>query len=172
MLVAGGAQITVEESEPGSHPLLHDQPNGELVILDALPGVWRGAPRLYVDSRTRILPVAEATKEFEQTPLSLSQRTIRIGLLRTRANVEGVILSVRKRSGVRLDAKPWTMLNVHLWDGNSVVEVASFGSSITGQMEALRPGQTLKLLAAEIGWRAGLPQLRIDSRKTRLQVKN
>jgi hypothetical protein len=39
-------------------------------------------------------------------------------------------------------------------------------------MEALRPGQTLKLLAAEIGWRAGLPQLRIDTRKTRLQVKD
>jgi hypothetical protein len=30
----------------------------------------------------------------------------------------------------------------------------------------------LKLMAAEIGWRAGLPQLRIDSRKTRLQVKD
>ena len=172
MLVAGGAQITVEESEPGSYPLLHDQPAGELVILDALPGVWRGAPRLYVDSRTRIMPVAQAAKEFEQTPFSLSERTTRIGLLRTRANVEGVILSVRKRSGIRLDAKPWTMLNVHLWDGHSIVEVASFGSSITGQMEALRPGQTLKLLAAEMGWRAGLPQLRIDSRKTRLQVKD
>ena len=116
--------------------------------------------------------MAEAAKEFEQTSTPLSQRTTRIGLLRTRANVEGVILSVRKRSGIRLDAKPWTMLNVHLWDGNSVVEVASFGSSITGQMEALRPGQVLKLLAAEIGWRAGLPQLRIDTRKTRLQVKD
>jgi hypothetical protein len=64
------------------------------------------------------------------------------------------------------------MMNVHLWDGYSVVEVASFGSSITGQMESLRPGQRLKLMAAEIGWRAGLPQLRIDSRKTRLQVKD
>ena len=172
MLVAGGAQITVEETEPGSYPLLHNQPNGELVILDALPGVWRGAPRLYVDSRTRIIPVAQAAEEFDLTSIPLSERTTRIGLLRTRANVEGVILSVRKRSGVRLDAKPWTMLNVHLWDGHSVVEIASFGSSITGQMEALRPGQILKLLAAEIGWRAGLPQLRIDSRKTRLQVKD
>ena len=142
------------------------------MILDALPGVWRGAPRLYVDSRTRIVPIAQANKEFEQTDTPLSQRMTRIGLLRTRANVEGIVLSVRKRSGVRLDAKPWTMLNVHLWDGHSVVEVASFGSSITGQMESLRPGQTLKLLAAEIGWRAGLPQLRIDTRKTRLQIKD
>ncbi|MDA8842814.1 PD-(D/E)XK nuclease family protein [Euryarchaeota archaeon] len=172
MLVAGGAQITVEESEPGAYPLLHDEPNGDIVILDALPGVWRGSPRLYVDSRTRILPLAEAQKEFSNTSKQLSERTTRIGLLRTRANVEGIILSVRKRSGVRLDAKPWTMMNVHLWDGHSVVEVASFGSSITGQMESLRPGQRLKLMAAEIGWRAGLPQLRIDSRKTRLQVKD
>ncbi len=171
MLVAGGVQITVEESEPGSYPLLHEQESGELVILDALPGVWRGAPRLYVDSRTRIMSVQQAANEFEQTGSSLSESLTRIGLLRTRANVEGIVLSVRKRSGVRLDAKPWTMLNVHLWDGDSVVEVASFGSSITGQMESLRPGQTLKLLAAEIGWRAGLPQLRIDTRKTRLQIK-
>lgn len=171
MLVAGGVQITVEESEPGSYPLLHEQENGELVIIDALPGVWRGSPRLYVDSRTRIMSIAQATKEFEHTDMPLSERMTRIGLLRTRANVEGIVLSVRKRSGVRLDAKPWTMLNVHLWDGHSVVEVASFGSSITGQMESLRPGQTLKLLAAEIGWRAGLPQLRIDTRKTRLQIK-
>lgn len=172
MLVAGGAQITVEESEPGAYPLLHDEPNGDIVILDALPGVWRGSPRLYVDSRTRILPLAEAQKEFSSASTQLSERTTRIGLLRTRANVEGIILSVRKRSGVRLDAKPWTMMNVHLWDGHSVVEVASFGSSITGQMESLRPGQRLKIMAAEIGWRAGLPQLRIDSRKTRLQVKD
>lgn len=172
MLVAGNAQITVEESEPGAYPLLHDEPNGDIVILDALPGVWRGSPRLYVDSRTRILPLAEAQEEFANTSNALSERTTRIGLLRTRANVEGIILSVRRRSGVRLDAKPWTMMNVHLWDGHSVVEVASFGSSITGQMESLRPGQRLKLMAAEIGWRAGLPQLRIDSRKTRLQVKD
>jgi hypothetical protein len=172
MLVAGSAQITVEESEPGAYPLLHEEPTGDIVILDALPGVWRGSPRLYVDSRTRILPLAEAQEEFANTSSTLSERTTRIGLLRTRANVEGIILSVRKRSGVRLDAKPWTMMNVHLWDGYSVVEVASFGSSITGQMESLRPGQRLKLMAAEIGWRAGLPQLRIDSRKTRLQVKD
>jgi|TARA_B100001094_G_C18185708_1_gene803651 hypothetical protein len=172
LLVAGGAQITVEESEPGSYPLLHDEPNEEIVIIDALPGVWRGSPRLYVDSKTRIMTVQEAEKEFVQNSQKLSEHTTRIGLLRTRANVEGIILSIRKRSGVRLDAKPWTMLNVHLWDGSSVVEVASFGSSITGQMESLRPGQRLKLLAAEIGWRAGLPQLRIDSRKTRLQVRD
>ena len=172
LLVAGGTQITVEESEPGSYPLLHDEPNEEIVIMDALPGVWRDSPRLYVDSKTRIMTIAEAEEELSSRSEKLSECTTRIGLLRTRANVEGIILSVRKRSGVRLDAKPWTMLNIHLWDGSSVVEVASFGSSITGQMESLRPGQRLKLLAAEIGWRAGLPQLRIDSRKTRLQVKD
>jgi len=91
--------------------------------------------------------------------------------LRTRANVEGVVLSLRKRSGVRLDEKPWTMLAMHLWDGSHVVEIAAFGSSITGQMESIRPGDEIKLMAAELGWRAGLPQLRMDTRKTRLSVK-
>jgi hypothetical protein len=27
-------------------------------------------------------------------------------------------------------------------------------------------------MAAELGWRAGLPQLRIDNRKTRLTIKD
>ncbi len=170
MLVAGRSQLSVEESEPGAFPLLHDQPNGDIVIFDALPGVWRGSPRLYVDNKTRIMPLEQAVEFLEGRGSSLTESTTRIGLLRTRANVEGIILSVRKRSGVRLDGKPWTMLTAHLWDGDSVVEVAAFGSSISGQIESLRPGHHLKLMAAEIGWRAGLPQLRIDSRKTRLEV--
>lgn len=170
MMVAGSTRISVEESEPGVFPLLHNQPTGEIVIFDALPGVWRGSPRLYVDGKTRIMPLQQAVESLEKHGNSLKESTTRIGLLRTRANVEGVVLSVRKRSGVRLDAKPWTMLTTHLWDGDSVVEVAAFGSSISGQIEALRPGDNLKIMAAEIGWRAGLPQLRIDSRKTRMEV--
>jgi hypothetical protein len=63
------------------------------------------------------------------------------------------------------------MLAMHLWDGSHVVEIAAFGSSITGQMESIRPGDEIKLMAAELGWRAGLPQLRMDTRKTRLSVK-
>lgn len=172
MLVSGGAQLTVEESEPGSFSHLHNGPSGHLVILNALPGVWRGSPRLYVDDKSQILSLNDAESMFEQKGEQLHLHLTRIGLLRTRANVEGVVLSLRKRSGVRLDEKPWTMLAMHLWDGSHVVEIASFGSSITGQMESIRPGDEIKLMAAELGWRAGLPQLRMDTRKTRLTMKS
>ena len=172
MLMAGGAQITVEESEPGSYPALHDGPKGELVIINALPGVWRGSPRLYLDSKSKLMTVAEAEEHFADSGKDLKDLTTRVGLLRTRANVEGIVLSLRKRSGVRLDEKPWTMFAMHLWDGAHVVEIAAFGSSISGQMEAIRPGDRITLMAAELGWRAGLPQLRIDNRKTRLTIKD
>jgi hypothetical protein len=172
MLMAGGTQLTVEESEPGSYPSLHDGPKGELVILNALPGVWRGSPRLYLDSKSELLSQEAAEAHFHEQEKELKDHTTRLGLLRTRANVEGIVLSLKKRSGVRLDEKPWTMFAMHLWDGKHVVEIAAFGSSISGQMEALRPGDHLTIMAAELGWRAGLPQLRIDNRKTRLTVKS
>ena len=88
--------------------------------------------------------------------------------MRTRANVEGIIASIDKRTGVRLDEKPWSMLNLHLWDGNHIVEVVAFGSSITSQMLAMKPGEKIKIISAELGWRSGLPQLRIDQRSTRI----
>jgi hypothetical protein len=171
MLVAGGVQLTVEESEPGSFAHLHQGPKGELVILNALPGVWRGSPRLYLDEKSEILSLSEAQDRFKNGENGLQQQLTRLGLLRTRANVEGIVLSLRKRSGVRLDEKPWTMFAMHLWDGEHVVEIAAFGSSITGQLESIRPGDHLSLMAAELGWRAGLPQLRMDTRKTRITVK-
>jgi hypothetical protein len=118
------------------------------------------------------MTIAEAEKHFADSGKDLKDLTTRIGLLRTRANVEGIVLSLKKRSGVRLDEKPWTMFAMHLWDGAHVVEIAAFGSSISGQMEAIRPGNRITLMAAELGWRAGLPQLRIDNRKTRLTIKD
>jgi hypothetical protein len=90
--------------------------------------------------------------------------------MRTRANVEGVVLSIGLREGVRLDEKPWSMLNLHIWDGEHVAEVVAFGSSITSQMLTVRPGNKLKIVSAELGWRSGLPQLRIDQRSTRVTI--
>mgnify|MGYP005734187667 FL=1 len=48
MLKSGEATIAVEESEPGSFPHLHDSDSTTVVIKDALPGVWRDQPRLYL----------------------------------------------------------------------------------------------------------------------------
>ena len=83
-------------------------------------------------------------------------------------NVEGVVISIAKRDGVRLDEKPWSMVNLHIWDGAHVAEVVAFGSSITNQITDLSPLDRIKIVSAELGWRSSLPQLRIDQRSTRL----
>ena len=162
MVSVSGTNITIEESEPNAFPSLHDFSDGEVIIVDALPGVWRGNPRLYLDNKSKII----SQKSVDDEKLNDYQMT-RIGLMRTRANVEGVIVSIDKRSGVKLDEKPWSMLNMHIWDGNHVAEVVAFGSSITSQMLETRPGDKVKIVSAELGWRSGLPQLRIDQRSTR-----
>ena len=158
MLKAGEATIAIEEAEPGAFPSLHDANETKVVIQNALPGVWRDQPRLYVDAHSSI--------EAQSMELTNS---IRIGLLRTRANVEGLILSIRQQSGMRLDGRPWSMLAFHLWDGSHVVEVVAFGSAINERLLGLQPGERIRLIGAELGWRAGLVQLRIDVRKTRIE---
>ena len=45
--------------------------------------------------------------------------------MRTRANVDGIVISIDKRSGVKLDEKPWSMLGLHIWDGEHVAEVVA-----------------------------------------------
>ena len=161
MLKSGEATIAVEESEPGSFPHLHDSDSTTVMIKDALPGVWRDQPRLYVDAQSEI--ISHSNNEKSGT---------RIGLLRTRANVEGLVLSIRQQSGTRLDGRPWSMLAFHLWDGTHVAEVVAFGSAINERLLGLQPGETIRLIGAELGWRAGLMQLRIDVRKTRIELPN
>ena len=163
MVSVSGTQITVEESEPNSFPRLHDYSDGEVMIINALPGVWRGNSRLYLDHKSEIISLNGVDKESIKN-LELT----RIGLMRTRANVEGVVVSIAKRDGIRLDEKPWSMVNLHLWDGTHVAEVVAFGSSITKQMTELAPLDRIKIVSAELGWRSSLPQLRIDQRSTRL----
>ena len=159
MLKAGEATIAIEEAEPGAFPSLHDSDETKVVIQNALPGVWRDQPRLYVDAHSII-----NTQSAEMTS------STRIGLLRTRANVEGLVLSIRQQNGTRLDGRPWSMLAFHLWDGSHVVEVVAFGSAINDRLLGLQPGEKIRLIGAELGWRAGLVQLRIDVRKTRIEL--
>jgi len=159
MLKAGEATIAIEEAEPGSFSHLHESEETKVVIKNALPGVWRDQPRLYVDAESTIVP---------QSKIDIP--STRIGLLRTRANVEGIVLSIRQQSGKRLDERPWSMLAFHLWDGSHVVEVVAFGSAISERILNLQPGEKIRLIGAELGWRAGLVQLRIDVRKTRIEL--
>ena len=167
MISVSGTQVTVEESEPNAFSSLHDYADGEVIITNALPGVWRGNPRIYLDSKSSIVSL-NSTDIADYADVNIT----RIGLMRTRANVEGVIVSIDHRSGVRLDEKPWSMRNMHIWDGNHIAEVVAFGSSITSQMLEIKPGDRVKIVSAELGWRSGLPQLRIDQRSTRITKLN
>ncbi|MAJ01940.1 MAG: hypothetical protein CMA10_06010 [Euryarchaeota archaeon] len=162
VLVGGTQHIALEESEPGSFPKLHEIKHKDVLVHNALPGVWRDQPRLYVDNVTQILPIGELDD-------SKSVEVTRLGLLRTRANVKGYVLSIRKRSGRRIDGKPWSMVAFMLWDGSHVAEVVAFGNSINQRILNLKPGSMVAMTGVEIGWRSGLLQLRIDSRKTRLE---
>jgi len=78
-------------------------------------------------------------------------------------------LSVQRRDGARLDGKPWSMLSFVLWDGSAVAETVAFGSSMSRSLLSLKPGDAVTLTGAELGWRGGVLQLRIDSRKTRVE---
>ena len=163
VLVVGQQHITVEESEPGAFSGLHEHAEQDLVLIDALPGVWRDQARLYVDGQTRLQHRAELSDD-EMPPVT------RLGLLRTRANVKGHVLSIRQRRGVRVDGKPWAMVSLMLWDGHHVAEVVAFGASINQRLLELRPGDGLAMTGVELGWRSGILQLRIDNRKTRIET--
>jgi len=162
LLVVGDQHITVEESEPGAFQHLHGFAEQDVVLKDALPGVWRDQARLYLDDRTVASLHSESSEEGE--PYT------RLGLLRTRANVAGRVLSIGQRSGTRLDGKPWSMLSLILWDGTHLAEVVAFGQSISQRLLALQPGDAVAMTGVELGWRGGILQLRIDNRKTRIET--
>jgi len=162
LLIVGDQHITVEESEPGAFQHLHGFAEQDVVLKDALPGVWRDQARLYLDDRTVASLHSESSEE--------SEPYTRLGLLRTRANVAGRVLSIGQRSGTRLDGKPWSMLSLILWDGTHLAEVVAFGQSISQRLLALQPGDAVAMTGVELGWRGGILQLRIDNRKTRIET--
>ena len=162
VLVVGDQHVVVEENEPGLFSNLHQYLDQEVVIEHASSGVWRDQPRLYLDEKSKI-SLQHGDFDLEIT---------RLGLLQTRANIEGVILSVQQQSGTRLNGKPWTMLSFSIWDGKNIAEMVAFGSSISNTLLDLNIGAIVKVMSAEIGWRNGLLQLRIDSRKTRIEIQS
>ena len=122
---AGEATIAIEEAEPGAFSHLHESSETKVVIKNALPGVWRDQPRLYVDGHSEIVPQSDS-----------NEPSTRIGLLRT-GQCRRIGLSIRQQSGMRLDGRPWSMLAFHLWDGSHVVEVVAFGSAISERLLSL-----------------------------------
>jgi len=154
IIEAGGQILTIEEVEEGAFPTLHEMEGKEVTIVNALPGVWRKRARIYLDERSEL-----SEEEVEIT---------RLGLLRTTANISGVVVGIRRSKGVRLDGVPWSLVATHIWDGSEVVELIAWGSSINNTILSIKPGDCLDIMSAELGWRSGLPQLRIDPRRTRL----
>lgn len=161
VLTSGSVSAVIEEMTPESFQTLHDNPEAEYAIMDGAPGQWRGTPRLYLDDRSRIIPLEEADDDIEY---------IRLGLMPTRANCEGLVVALGGMSGKRLDGRPWRMRACHIWDGSDVIEVVAFGSMSSQAFGDLQAGDRLRVIAGELGWRAGLSQLRINSRSTRIEV--
>jgi len=64
------------------------------------------------------------------------------------------------------------MVSFMLWDGSHIAEVVAFGSSISQRLLNVRPGDSVSMTGAELGWRSGVLQLRIDNRKTRLETSS
>ena len=158
-ITAGGKTAVIEEMGVNQFPRLHDF-DGEVVAVNAAPGQWRGMIRLYLDSESQILSMGEAEH----------MEVDRLGLIPTRANVSGVVISRGSNSGTNAKGKDWSMSTAHIWDGTALIEVVAFGRGRSESFDKLRVGDRILLMAAEIGWREGTPQLRIDPRNTRMTI--
>ena len=159
-ITAGDKTAVIEEMGINQFPELH-QHEGEVVIVNAAPGQWRGMIRLYLDQESEVIPLS-AAGDMDIT---------RIGLIPTRANICGTIISRGQNSGTNAKGKGWSMATAHVWDGTGLTEVVAFGMGRSETFDKLQVGDQIKLMAAEIGWREGTPQLRIDPRNTRLIVE-
>ncbi len=162
LLQTGGqSHAVLEEMSTGAFPDLRTTPDGDYLISNAAPGLWRNKVRLYLDGRSEFLTGEEIDDSIETT---------RLGLIQSKANVDGLVVGRSMRNGQRLGGKPWTMFSAHLWDGKRVVEIVAFGRSIVSTLSELEIGDRVLISSAELGWRAGLPQLRINPRITRMEV--
>jgi len=160
-ITAGGKSAVIEEMGHNQFPTLHGH-QGDVVVINAAPGQWRGMIRLYLDSESQIVTQDDATD------LDID----RMGLIPTRANVSGVVISRGANSGTNAKGKDWSMATAHIWDGTGLTEVVAFGRGRTESFDNLRVGDHVRFMAAEIGWREGTPQLRIDPRNTRMTVES
>ncbi|MBT3772138.1 MAG: hypothetical protein HOF90_04480 [Euryarchaeota archaeon] len=62
------------------------------------------------------------------------------------------------------------MVTAHLWDGERVIEIVAFGRGISESLSTLQVGDRLLITGAELGFRAGLPQIRVSPFSTRIEV--
>ena len=159
VLLSGQTIIPIEESELGDVNELHAYEEKDVVILNALSGSSKGKPKLYLDKLTEI-----HTKEVKSD-------FTRLGMLRSRANIEGYVIATRYQKGTRIDTSPFTMFTFHVFDGKSVIEAVAFGTMITDSLKNMRIGTKLRIIGAEVSWRGGMAQLRLNQRSTRIHFE-
>lgn len=168
LVAGGGTQLLVEEAWEGAVPELATVEPGEVAILGALPAEWRGRARLTLDRHSEVVSleddpdaVLEARGRPTFTPL---------GLLRTKASVDGLVIATQRREGIAASGRPWSMRTMALWDGTDHAEVVAFGSATTQQLESIIVGDRLLVQHASLGWFSGRPQLRVDGARTRVEI--
>ena len=88
----GTVNLSLEESQPNSHSKLSEIEDGEYIILNAMPGVWRDMVRLYVDEKSKIIPIAEYDEMNED-------EITRLGRISTKCDIQGLVVSRSKNSG-------------------------------------------------------------------------
>ena len=159
VLLSGQTIIPIEESELGDVIDLHSYEEKDVVILNALSGSSKGKPKLYLDKLTEI-HTDELGADFT-----------RLGMLRSRANIEGYVIATRYQKGTRIDTSPFTMFTFHVFDGKSVIEAVAFGTMITDSLINMRIGTKIRIIGAEISWRGGMAQLRLNQRSTRINLE-
>ena len=155
--IDGGASILVEETETDACESVRSM-EGSVILVDAAIGQWKGRPRLYLDGRSQII---EEDTSVTCTP---------IGLLPTRASVQGIIVHRNHHVGVGVNGRPFSISGLHIFDGTGVVECVAFGRDRTNAFETYPIGSRIRILHAELGWRSGFPQLRFRGNLTRIET--
>ena len=156
-LRAGNTMITIEETEEGI--VDPEKWNGEIGIINANPGIFRGTPHLFLDSRTKLIDY------------NRNEDWTRLGLIPTKASVSGQVVSMGSNQGTSSKGRPWTIRTIHLWDGTGVIEIAAFGSNRSRTFESLKIGDLVTIQHGELGWREGNPQIQIN-KQTILELIN
>ena len=104
-------------------------------------------------------PSSKTSQNLELTPL---------GLLPTKASVEGVVISRGLFRGHGRNGRPWSIESTHIWDGTGTIELVAFGRARRTSTSDFEVGSRIRIQHAELGWRAGLPQLRVREGMTRV----
>ena len=63
------------------------------------------------------------------------------------------------------------MFTFHVFDGKSVIEAVAFGTMITDSLINMAIGTKIRIIGAEISWRGGMAQLRLNQRSTRIHLE-